>query len=113
MPNVTCVPKDSTALGTPSRRTRSCPPGTRQREAFYLNEDHERGLPQKLDDKTCSDSNGIVADSVSLGSLLDADETGSQDQGKASSGVGTPGRQGSKLMIPRMSGSAHHHHHQQ
>ena len=70
-----------------------------------MNEDHERGLPIKLDDETHSDD--IVADSVSLGSLLDADETASQDQGKASSGLGTR-RQGSRLMTPRMSGSAHH-----
>ena len=110
MPNVTCVPKDSTALGTPSRRKRSCAPGTSQREAYYLNEDHERGLPVKLDDETHSDD--IVADSVSLGSLLDADETASQDQGKASSGLGTR-HQGSRLMTPRMSGSAHHQHHHQ
>ena len=106
MPNVTCVPKDSTALGTPSRRKRFCPPGTSQRGAYYLNEDQERGLPIKLDDETHSDD--IVADSVSLGSLLDADETASQDQGKASSGLGTPDQQGSRLMTPRMSGSAHH-----
>ena len=106
MPNVTCVPKDSTALGTPSRRKRSCPPGKKQRETFYLNEDHERGLPLKLDDETLSDD--IVADSVSLGSLLDVDETASQDLGQASSGIGTPGKQGSRLMTPRMSGSAHH-----
>ena len=70
-----------------------------------MNEDHERGLPIKLDDETHSDD--IVADSVSLGSLLDADETASQDQGKASSGLGTR-QQGSRLMTPRMSGSAHH-----
>ena len=113
MQNVTCILKDSALLGTPCRRTQSCPPETRKIEVDYLNEDHKGALPAKVDNKTYIDFDGTMADLVSLGSLLDADETTSQDQGKASSGFSTPGQQGSRLMTPRMSGSTYHQHHHQ